>query len=146
MKLRSIHWNVSLMSNKSNLEEQTLWTTLLPSSTPWRVVLTWLFHISSFLLHGALDVLTWRGPCGSERNVLAVQPSDGLDVRLIFATLWTTRDIKKKNIIFLEGTRAKFRIGSFWFGAIEVGNDLSYQCFIYLAICLQDDWLIALLE
>ena len=22
--------------------------------------------------------LTWLGPCGSERNVLAVQPSDGL--------------------------------------------------------------------
>lgn len=105
----------------------------------------WIFH-----LQGALDVLTWRkrGPCGSERNVLApVQPSDGSDVRLIFCNSLDYQRHQEKNYhIFRKVHCCKFRIGSFWLWAIEVGNDLSNQCFLYLAICLQDDWLIAFLE
>lgn len=70
--------------------------TLLPSTR--RCVLSWHGCYTS-LRSTCMVPLTWRGPCGSERNVLEVQPSDGSDVRLIFATLFYQRH-QEKNIIF----------------------------------------------
>lgn len=142
LKLRSMHWNVLLMSKKSNLEEQTIWTNVATVDPPLRFVLTWLLHISSFHLHGALDVAR---PLRKWKKCARSPTLRWLGCKADFCNSFLPETSRKKHHFFGRYT-SKLRIGSFWLRAIEVGNDLSYQCFIYLAICLQDAWLIALLE
>lgn len=109
LKLRSMHWNVLLMSKKSNLEEQTIWTNVATVDPPLRVVLTWLLHISSFHLHGALDVAR---PLRKWKKCARSPTLRWLGCKADFCNSFLPETSRKKHH-FLEGTRANWELDPF---------------------------------